>query len=79
MKAVVVLAFAGVALLAAEHAFATERVAADLHVAPAKPGELCAQVISCGTKSGKRKEYATPCPAKADGATHITPKSGPTC
>jgi hypothetical protein len=79
MWKIVVLAFAGVALVTAEHAFANEHVAADLHVTPARPAILCAQVISCGTKNGQRKEYPTPCAAKDDGATHITPKSGPTC
>ena len=39
----------------------------------------CEQVISCGTKDGKRKEYPTPCAARDDGATNITPKTGPTC
>jgi hypothetical protein len=66
-------------LLVAEHAAAGERLAADLHVAPANPGAVCAQVISCGTKNGQRKEYPTPCAAKDDGATHIAPKNGPTC
>jgi len=79
MQAIVVLAFASVALLTAEHAFAGERIAADLRMGPAKPAELCAQVISCGTKNGRRKEYPTPCAAKADGAIHIAPKSGPNC
>jgi len=41
--------------------------------------QVCIQVISCGTKNGKRKEYPTPCAAQADGATDITPKVGPTC
>jgi hypothetical protein len=40
---------------------------------------VCAQVISCGTKDGKRKEYPTPCAAKDDGATDVAPKSGSTC
>jgi hypothetical protein len=66
-------------LLVAEHAAAGERIAADLHVAPANPGGVCAQVISCGTKNGQRKEYPTPCAAKDDDATHIAPKNGPTC
>ncbi len=79
MGKIVVLALAGVALLMAEDVFANERVAADLHLAPAHPTTLCAQVISCGTKNGQRKEYPTPCAAKDDGATHITPKSGPAC
>ncbi len=42
-------------------------------------GEYCEQVISCGTKKGKRKQYPTPCAARADGATDITPRLGPTC
>jgi hypothetical protein len=48
-------------------------------LAQAGSGAICAQVISCGTKEGKRKEYATPCAAKDDGATNIAPKTGPTC
>jgi hypothetical protein len=79
MQTIMGLTFASVALLTAEHAFANERIAADLHVAPARPAALCAQVISCGTKNGQRKEYPTPCAARDDGATHIAPKSGPTC
>jgi len=79
MQRIVALAFGGVALLVAERAFANERIAADLHVAPAHPAALCAQIISCGTKNGQRKEYPTPCAAKDDGATHIAPRSGPTC
>jgi hypothetical protein len=39
----------------------------------------CPQVISCGTKDGKRKEYSDPCKAKEDGATNIEPKTGPSC
>ena len=39
----------------------------------------CEQVISCGTKDGKRKEYPTPCDAKDDGATDISPRTGATC
>jgi hypothetical protein len=79
MRMIVVLAFASVALLGAEYALANERIAAELHVAPSQPAALCAQIISCGTKNGQRKEYPTPCAAKDDGATHIAPKSGPTC
>jgi hypothetical protein len=79
MQTIMALALAIVAVLAADYAFANERIAADLHLAPAHPAALCAQVISCGTKNGQRKEYPTPCAAKDDGATHITPKSGPTC
>jgi hypothetical protein len=79
MQTIVALAFASVALLTARCAFANERIAADLRLAPAHSPALCAQVISCGTKNGQRKEYPTPCAAKDDGATHIAPKSGPTC
>lgn len=39
----------------------------------------CEQVISCGLKDGKWKQYPTPCAARDDGATNITPKTGPTC
>jgi hypothetical protein len=67
------------ALLIAEHAAAGERTAADLHMVPANPERLCAQVISCGTRNGQRKEYPTPCAAKDDGATHIAPKTGSAC
>jgi hypothetical protein len=79
MQKIVALTSVVAALLIAEYATAAERIAADLHVAPANPGGLCAQVISCGTKNGQRKEYPTPCAAKDDGATHIAPKSGPAC
>jgi hypothetical protein len=41
--------------------------------------EVCAQIISCGTKDGKAKEYPTPCAARDDGATDIHPKTGPVC
>ena len=40
---------------------------------------MCAQVISCGTKDGKVKEYPTPCAAQDDGATNIHAKNGSTC
>jgi hypothetical protein len=79
MPKTVAFVWAVATLLLAEPASAGERIAADLHVAPANPGVVCAQVISCGTKNGQRKEYPTPCAAKDDGATHIAPKNGPTC
>ena len=79
MDTFMALAFASVALITAQHAFANERIAADLHPAPAHPVALCAQIISCGTKNGQRKEYPTPCAARDDGATQIAPKSGLTC
>jgi hypothetical protein len=40
---------------------------------------MCAQVISCGIKDGKVKEYSTPCDARDDGATNIHPKTGTSC
>lgn len=40
---------------------------------------VCEQVISCGMKDGKWKEYPTPCAARDDGATNVKPKTGPTC
>jgi hypothetical protein len=79
MQKTMTLAFAVSALLTAQRTLANEHIAADLHLAPSQPAAICAQVISCGTKNGQRKEYPTPCAAKDDGATHIAPKSGPTC
>jgi len=53
---------------------ASHRLAAAADIKP-----LCAQVISCGTKDGKVKEYPTPCNARDDGATGVHPKTGPAC
>ena len=44
-----------------------------------RAASACAQVISCGTKDGRRREYPTPCDARKDGAKDIRPKSGGTC
>jgi hypothetical protein len=52
---------------------------ARIRSAQATDSRVCEQVISCGTKDGKRKQYPTPCAARDDGATNITPKTGPTC
>jgi hypothetical protein len=79
MRKTITLAGLATALLVAQYAAAGECVAADLHVTPANQGGLCAQVISCGTKNGRRKEYPTPCAARDDSATHIAPKDGPVC
>ena len=51
------------------------------HLAQAQstPKTMCAQVISCGIKDGKVKEYPTPCDARDDGATNIHPKTGTSC
>ena len=43
------------------------------------PKTMCAQVIYCGTKDGKVKEYPTPCDAGDDCATSIHPKTGMSC
>lgn len=45
------------------------------------PGKetVCAQVITCGLKDGKPKEYADPCKAREDGATNIAPKTAGSC
>jgi hypothetical protein len=78
MKTIAALAIAAIAMTGS--AGAGERASApNMRLAQSKPGEVCAQVISCGTKDGKRKEYPTPCAAKDDGATDIAPKSGPSC
>lgn len=39
----------------------------------------CVQVISCGFKDGKYKEYPTPCAAARDGATGVVAKVGDSC
>jgi hypothetical protein len=41
--------------------------------------ETCAQIVVCGMKDGRPKDYPTPCAAAADGATNIQPKTGPNC
>jgi hypothetical protein len=64
---------------AADVALAQERSAPQAQLAQADDEQVCAQVISCGTKDGKRKEYPTPCAAEQDGATNIAPKTGSTC
>jgi len=79
MRRILAPAFVSVALLTAAGVFAIECMAADLRVAPTRPARLCAQIISCGTKDGQRKEYPTPCAAKDDGATQIVPKNGSAC
>ena len=78
MKTIAALTIASIAMTGSVGA--AERAGAPrTRLAQAKPGEVCVQVISCGTKDGKRKEYPTPCAAKDDGATDIAPKSGPSC
>lgn len=57
----------------------SEKPAAAYGNRPAQSATVCAQVISCGTKDGKVKEYPTPCAAKDDGATDVHPKAGAGC
>jgi hypothetical protein len=45
-------------------------------LAQARP---CPQVIHCGIKNGKMKEYPTVCAAQDDGATNIAPRQGSSC
>jgi hypothetical protein len=71
MKTFIVMASIGLAL----SGLASARPAAAQSVS----SEMCAQVISCGTKDGDAKEYPTPRAARDDGATDIHPKSGPAC
>jgi hypothetical protein len=78
MKAILAMALISF-IAAADVAFPQQRSAPQMQLAQADHEEMCAQVISCGTKDGKRKEYPTPCAAKDDGATDITPKTGATC
>ena len=76
---VLVLAIAGFLASAPASSNEAMRLLADTRLAQANSARICAQVISCGTKDGKRKEYPTPCAAQDDGATNIAPRSGPTC
>jgi hypothetical protein len=76
------LALLGVvfSVVAATNASAGNSTEAGLRFAQSETKKAdCPQVISCGTKNGVRKEYKTPCDAKDDGATDVSPKVGPTC
>jgi hypothetical protein len=55
------------AFLSAQSAMAAERV---------QLAQGSIQVISCGLKDGKWKEYPTPDAARSDGATNIKAKDG---
>jgi hypothetical protein len=81
MKTIVALVYVTAGVLMSNLASSAElaRSPADARLAQANPGRVCAQVISCGTKNGKRREYPTPCAAQDDGATNIAPRTGPTC
>jgi hypothetical protein len=54
---------------------------ADSAPSPKKEGDMqiCIQVVACGTKDGKRRQYPTPCDARADGATDVAPMEGASC
>jgi hypothetical protein len=41
--------------------------------------QFCVQVIACGAKAGERRQYPTPCDARADGATDVAPMVGANC
>jgi len=45
----------------------------------AQAKEECPQVIHCGIKDGKMKQYPTVCAARADGAKNIAPRQGSQC
>ena len=76
MKTCIVMASIGLAVSVATSA---RPVAAQERFAQMMSKEICAQVISCGTKDGKAKEYPTPCAARDDGATDVHPKTGSVC
>ena len=50
-----------------------------LRVAETKEPKFCIQVIACGTKDGKRRQYPTPCAARDDGAKDVSPMEGGSC
>jgi uncharacterized membrane protein len=79
MKTCIVVASIGLALSSV--ATSTRPAAAQdpERLAQSVSKEMCAQVISCGTKDGKAREYPTPCAARDDGATNIHPKTGSAC
>jgi hypothetical protein len=39
----------------------------------------CPEVVHCGVKDGKVKQYPTRCAAEDDGATNIAPMQGSSC
>jgi hypothetical protein len=79
MKTYIVMAFIGLVLSSVALPVGPAAAQDSERFAQSTSKEMCAQVISCGTKAGKIKEYPTPCDARDDGATNIHPKTGPTC
>jgi hypothetical protein len=81
MRAIRKLCLAGALLLAAHAAGADDfgAPAKRALVAQAGEGKICIQVIACGTKNGKRRQYPTPCAARDDGAKDVAPMTGASC
>jgi hypothetical protein len=79
MKAYTVMAVAAAGLSAACLATLDKLAANQATERFAQMKPICEQVITCGTKNGKVKEYPTPCDARDDGATDIHPKTGNSC
>ena len=80
MRSVGLFGLSGAFLLAAAVAWADDAAPAK-SAPPAKKDEIqfCIQVIACGTKDGKRRQYPTPCDARADGAKDVSPMVGASC
>ena len=78
MRAIGVFGTISVMLLAAGagQAQGFDRPGKSLRVAETKEVKFCIQVIACGTKDGKRRQYPTPCAARDDGAKDVTPMEG---
>jgi hypothetical protein len=79
MKTYIVMAFIGLALSGVALPAGPAAAQDGERFAQSISKEMCAQVISCGTKAGKVKEYPTPCAARDDGATDVHPKTGSVC
>jgi hypothetical protein len=79
MKTFIVMASIGLALSGVAMLTGPTAAQDGERLAQSTSKEVCAQIISCGTKDGKAKEYPTPCAARDDGATNIHPKTGPAC
>jgi hypothetical protein len=79
MRSVGLFGLAGAIVLAAGVARADDAPAKSAPTT--KDGEIqfCIQVIACGTKDGKRRQYPTPCDARADGAKDVSPMVGASC
>jgi hypothetical protein len=78
MRAIGAFGFIGAMLLTAGVGQAGDfgRPEKSLRVAETKEPKFCIQVIACGTKDGKRRQYPTPCAARDDGAKDVSPLEG---